>query len=155
MNVYRITREKYHQDLMGTGARLYGGRWNPKGVSMLYAADSRSLAAMELAVRMDLSDIMDDLVMITLSLSPGRKRELVKEVQASELPHGWDSRQPVEASQNYGKQFIDEMKYLALKVPSVAVRGDFNYLLNPMHPVFEKNVKVVETVPFFFDARLG
>ncbi|MDH3556285.1 MAG: RES family NAD+ phosphorylase, partial [Deltaproteobacteria bacterium] len=43
MVVYRIAKEKYIRDLAGTGARLSGGRWNNKGVGILYASESRAL----------------------------------------------------------------------------------------------------------------
>ena len=29
--------------MTGEGARLYGGRWNPKGVAVVYLADSLAL----------------------------------------------------------------------------------------------------------------
>ena len=35
----------------GEGARLYGGRWNPKGFELVYTAQSRSLALLELMVQ--------------------------------------------------------------------------------------------------------
>ncbi len=146
--VFRISREKYSQDLSGTGARRYGGRWNPKGVSMLYTADSRALAAMELAVRIDLNDLPTDLVIINLAL-PINGQMAVLEA----LPKGWDAHPPTAASQQIGKNFVAEGKYLTLKVPSVTIRGDYNYLLNPLHPQFEL-VKILSVEPFFLDARL-
>jgi hypothetical protein len=31
MELYRLTKEKYGNDISGTGAFLAGGRWNSKG----------------------------------------------------------------------------------------------------------------------------
>ena len=57
-----------------------------------------------------------------------------------------------------GKSFIinhptDENKYLVLKVPSVVVQGEFNYLINPNHPEIS-NVKIKTIEKFNFDERL-
>ena len=39
------------------GASLYGGRWNHKGIPVIYTADSRALCALEvLASAADLAD---------------------------------------------------------------------------------------------------
>jgi len=47
MELYRLTKSKYKNDLSGTGAFLAGGRWNNKGTYLLYTAASRSLAVVE------------------------------------------------------------------------------------------------------------
>jgi RES domain-containing protein len=44
-------------------------------------------------------------------------------------------------------------KYAVLKVPGVVVRGEFNFILNPMHNDFKK-IKIINTGPFPFDLRL-
>ena len=51
---WRIFKPKHEATAFtGEGARLYGGRWNSKGTSMVYAASSQSLAALELLVHLD------------------------------------------------------------------------------------------------------
>jgi RES domain-containing protein len=154
MNVYRITRAKYQHDLMGTGARLNGGRWNPIGISLLYTADSRALAAMELAIRMDLGDLMDDLVILKINLSLGRRKKLLQEINSEDLPQGWDAYPNKEEAHPVGKQFCEDGKYIALKVPSPYIQGDYNYLINSYHPLFQKNVKTTDIKPFSFDQKI-
>ncbi len=41
MKVYRLTAEKFKDDLSGKGAAIYGGRWNPVSLVMLYTSESR------------------------------------------------------------------------------------------------------------------
>jgi RES domain-containing protein len=43
---YRIHKTRYAGD-SGEGARRYGGRWNPTGVAVIYAASHVSLAALD------------------------------------------------------------------------------------------------------------
>jgi RES domain-containing protein len=52
MILYRIAKCNYAGDLSGTGARLYGGRWNSEGKPMLYTASSRALAVLEVLVHL-------------------------------------------------------------------------------------------------------
>ncbi|WKN43136.1 RES family NAD+ phosphorylase [Tunicatimonas pelagia] len=147
--VFRISRVKYASDLTGTGARLHGGRWNSKGQSVLYTASSRALAAVELAVHLDLNDLPDDLIMTTLTLPESATMLLLKS-----LPREWNRHPPSSASKKIGDDFLIENHHLALAVPSVVVDEDINYLLNPNHPLFAK-VNIKRQVPFHFDPRLG
>ena len=39
--------------MTGAGAKLTGGRWNEKGVSVVYAAENRSLACLETIVHLN------------------------------------------------------------------------------------------------------
>ncbi|MDO8714469.1 MAG: RES family NAD+ phosphorylase [Polynucleobacter sp.] len=52
--VWRITTRRFADSaLTGEGARLFGGRWNRPGQSVVYTAESRSLALLELLVQDD------------------------------------------------------------------------------------------------------
>jgi len=75
------------------------------------------------------------------------------EITAGELPGKWNSIPHSHSTQVIGDKFVAEGKFPVLKVPSVVVPGDFNYLLNPNHPGFNK-VKIKSIEPFNFDERL-
>ena len=48
LTVWRLVTDRFAATAFsGDGARLYGGRWNRKGVSLVYAAGSQSLRSEE------------------------------------------------------------------------------------------------------------
>ena len=48
MLVYRIIKPAFAASaLSGEGARRYGGRWNPPGITCVYAAGSRALVRVD------------------------------------------------------------------------------------------------------------
>jgi len=65
MRFWRICRRRYAADAAsGEGARLYGGRWNSRGVPVVYASTSLSLAAVETFVNLEPNLRPKDLVSI-------------------------------------------------------------------------------------------
>lgn len=150
MIVYRICRAKYADDLNGTGAKIAGGRWNSKGVALLYTSDSRALAMAEVAVHLPYAIVPDDFVVISIELPENCS---IEEAIANDLPHDWDDFPINNFTRFVGDDFVRKMECLVLKVPSAVVKGDFNYLINPFHKDFHK-VKVVSKEPFIFDGRL-
>ena len=57
------------------------------------------------------------------------------------------------ATQDFGAKWRREQRTAVLRVPSVVVLGEFNYLLNPAHPDFAK-ITLGQPAPFAFDTRL-
>jgi RES domain-containing protein len=54
MRFWRICRRRYAAEAAtGEGARLYGGRWNSRGVRVVYASTSLALAAIETFVSLE------------------------------------------------------------------------------------------------------
>jgi len=52
LTVWRLVTARFADTAFsGDGARLYGGRWNRKGVPLVYAAGSQSLAMLEMLVQ--------------------------------------------------------------------------------------------------------
>jgi RES domain-containing protein len=150
MKVFRLSKKKYCKDLSGKGAEIAGGRWNNKGTALLYTSQSRALCTTEVAVHTPLGIVPDDYFLSIIEIPD---QAAILEVKADELPEDWKSFPHPQASRQIGDRFVEEAEYLVLKVPSAVVQGDFNYLINPLHPDF-KEVKLLDTEPFTFDRRL-
>ena len=149
MLLYRIAKTRYAQDLSGTGARLFGGRWNPKGQAVLYTSENRALAALAFLVHLEATAPPEDYSLLTISVPDGLEQIVYS---AADLPAGW-SDYPYKISVQIGKKWLKEGKALLLKVPSTIIEQEYNVLLNPLHPAFLQ-VRLLAIDPFGFDARL-
>ena len=149
MIVYRLSKGKYHSDLSGKGAEIYGGRWNSKGVAMLYTSQSRALAFAEVAMHIPVGIVPKDYFLISISIPDTAG---VFKLTDSGMPPDWRSNPHSNSTQKIGDQFIVESKYLILQVPSAVVPGDFNFLINPNHSQI-KEVVIDNVEPFEFDSR--
>ena len=150
MKVFRLARLKYAKSLSGKGASKFGNRWNSKGVEMIYTAQSRALAMAEILVHISLNQLPSDYKMLTINIPDDLN---IKNLKASELPKSWNSHPPSIYSQQVGDAFIMANEFCVLKVPSVVVYGDFNYLINPHHKEFNR-IKIQSVDDFPFDQRL-
>jgi RES domain-containing protein len=150
MYVFRIGRETFIRDLTGEGARLYGGRWNRRGISMLYTSEYRSLAALEVLVHTPLQQLPKDLMLLTLSV-PDNLR--MKTVQMNELPKYWRNYPAPDSLVDFGSEWAELNQSVLLRVPSVVIPWEWNVLINPRHEEMKK-IEIVELQPFSFDGRL-
>lgn len=150
MLFWRICRRRYAAEAAsGEGARLYGGRWNSRGVRVVYASTSLALAAMETFVNLEPNLQPADLVSIEGELPDGLN---VERLQPEILPSNWYETRD-ESLRRFGDEWIRAGRRVALLVPSAAVRDDWNLLLNPGHSEF-RLVRVAQPRPFAFDARM-
>lgn len=149
MIVYRLTNEKYKEDLTGRGAELAGGRWNYKGTPLLYTSSSRALCMAEVAVHTPLGKTPLNYFILEIEIPKGS----MKVLKEKDMPQLWRSFPHFPTTRNIGNDFAEANKKLVLKVPSAVVQGDFNYLINPKHKLMSK-VKIVKAEPFTFDKRL-
>ena len=152
MRVYRIEREKYLETtLNGVGAALTEGyRWNSLNTYLVYTAESRALATLEVSVHIDLSeDLPIDRFYIEIDIPEDIE---ILELKIDELPENWDSKPPILETQYIGDDFVTQNNAAVLKVPSSIVPPEFNYLINPNHPD-SKKIKVISTQRLVFDGR--
>ena len=150
MLVYRIVSQRYSDDLRGTGASLYGGRWNEIGTAILYATQHRSLALCEMMVNLDQIQLQHDFDLLTISVPDKSKH---KKLATKELPTNWQSQAVQNDTQAIGSRFAAANKYLSLEVPSAVIPEESNFLINPLHEDFHL-VKIVERKKFIFDIPL-
>jgi RES domain-containing protein len=149
-SAWRIVRAvRLRTALTGEGSRVYGGRWNSRGTSVIYVSEHESLAALELFVH-------------TMPLVPTERYfslrvdwddKLTEYFPIKNLPRGWDAEPPMSASMQIGDEWVRSARSLALALPSLLSKSEINFLLNPKHPDFKK-VKVGPPVEYRFDPRL-
>lgn len=152
MRVYRIEREKYlRTTLTGIGASMTKGyRWNSLNTRLVYTAESRALAMLEVTVHLDLNeDLPKDRHYVEIEIPDDL---LMLEVNIDDLPHGWDAKPPTTITQSIGDDFVSQNEAAVLKVPSSIVPEESNYLINPNHPE-AKRIKVKSTSLLSFDPR--
>ena len=149
MIVYRITK-KEHAALDGMGG-LYGpGRWHKKGFPVIYTSEHASLAAWEKIVHVaSFENIQTNLLLVKIELPEGIE---IQTVPQTVLVEGWDNFPFSSETVNYGTSFLQKKDYLALKVPTVIIPDEFNFILNPLHPDIQR-CKIISIVPFLFDKR--
>jgi len=135
MRFWRICRRRYAAEAAtGEGARLVGGRWNSRGVRVAYASTSLALAAVETFVNLEPNLQPNDLVSIE-GVIPDELE--IGRLDPKGLPvHWYETRD--ESLRRFGDEWIRAGHGAALLVPSAAIRGEWNILLNPAHPDFSK-----------------
>jgi RES domain-containing protein len=147
--VFRLTRGPFDA-LDGEGARRFGGRWNSPGVPIVYTSASRALAALEYLVNVDVMEVPDDLVLLTIDVPGDASND---RLDHTSLPDAWALVPPGEASRGLGDTWARTGRSLLLRVPAVPVPEEENVLLNPLHPAMA-DVRVIASRPFAFDDRL-
>jgi RES domain-containing protein len=146
---WRIVKAKHAATAFsGEGAARTGGRWNSRGVVVVYASASKSLAALETLVHLN-PPVAFKCVAFRIRID----LELVGKLSFLRLPVDWQAEPPAPSSQVIGDAWVREARSAVLEVPSVIIPGESNYLLNPAHRDF-RTILIGEPEPFAFDPRL-
>ncbi|MEN8167500.1 MAG: RES domain-containing protein [Pseudomonadota bacterium] len=133
-NVWRIVTARFIDTAFsGEGARRYGGRWNHKGVPMVYTTGSQSLAMLEMLVQDE--PLRAHYFMIPAVIPPGLK---IDHVSIDQLTTDWREHSALERLRAIGGEWATQLSSTVLAVPSAVVPAETNYLLNPKHPGFAK-----------------
>lgn len=148
MIVYRITGKKHSDDLSGTGAAMYGGRWNKKGTPVLYTGESKEIALLETIVHTP-PMIFPELDIITLEIPD----DSITTITIKMLPSNWTTYPAPTILSEIGESWVNNEDTIALKVPSCIIHSACNLILNCRHKDFSK-VNLIDKRNFKFDSRL-
>ena len=146
---YRIVKKRFASSAFdGEGSKLFGGRWNSKGKRCVYTGGSQSLSILELLVHLRDDTILDQYTLFTVSL-------MEEDVLAlSELPDNWNEHPAPPETAVIGDQWLEQAPSLALRVPSVIVPREYNYLINPSHSRMKALLASIKEYPLDIDPRL-
>jgi RES domain-containing protein len=149
--LWKICKERRRADAFtGEGARLAGGRWNERGTPVVYASESLALSALETLVHIQKAHM--HLAYISFQFKvPDEVR--VNELARNRLPSSWRKEPPPKETMGIGTRWAEGRSTAVLRVPSVIIPQEYNYVLNPLHPDFRKIGKS-ETGQFSFDPRM-
>lgn len=147
MKVYRLSKSKYADDLNGTGAKLYGGRWNAVGIPCIYTAASRALAVLEFTVNVTIDFLPKNLSISTFEIDEA----FIQKVALDDLPPEWKITPAPLATKKLGTTLLKNGAPI-LRFPSVVIPDEFNYILNPLCDKTCFELVAMETI--VFDQRI-
>jgi len=120
--------------MTGEGAARAGGRWNSKGVSVVYASETLALALLEIMANAR-RKIPPGKVYVTIDI-PDDVR--VDSIHPRDLPARWSTSPAPARLAQIGDEWIRRKRSAVLFVPSAIVPLERNVLLNPEHVDFKR-----------------
>ena len=116
---------------------------------MVYTAQSRALAALEMLVHLESAELLEKYVLFEVGID----KRLVTTVDRAQLPRNWKAEPPPARLKAIGDSWVDQQTSAVLQVLSALVEGEHNFLINPHHPDFQK-LFIGKPVAYRFDPRL-
>jgi len=145
---FRIVKQRHAGTAFdGEGAARAGGRWNSRGVRVVYACATKALCALEILVHLPSTSQLA-FVVFPLGIPP----QAIHRLPQAKLPADWRTMPPGRATQQLGDAWVASGTSAVLAVPSV-LTGETNYLLNPAHPDFAR-IQIGRRARFALDPRL-
>lgn len=151
LHVYRISQTKYAHDRKGSGI---DGRWNTLGQYVIYTGGSLALSCLEKLAHSVGTSLNSGIFSVTIIEIPDKLP--IAEItirQLAKLDANWHKVINYPITQQLGDNWLHKMETAVLKVPSAIIDLEYNYLLNPAHPDYDK-IKIADVNKFTFDPRL-
>jgi RES domain-containing protein len=149
MIVYRLAAKEYIDDTTGTGAKLFGGRWNPAGRPCIYASTHVSLALLEKFVHAGHRENMERIALLRIEIP--EDRVMVFHTDGQLLKKTWAD--DIAYSQWIGEQILHDSTIAAFTVPSAIVPTERNVIINPLAKEFA-SIRFLSVTDFLTDFRL-
>jgi RES domain-containing protein len=147
MIVYRLAREKYATSLFSSGA---ANRWNRNGQHVIYCSENISLCALELLAHTNGIKPVGKFSLMRIEIV---EPVLPHVVELTNLPKNWHHLSSYAYTQKMGSDWYDTQESLCMRVPSIIVPSERNYIINTLHHDFLERVRLVDTQNFFWDNR--
>lgn len=142
MDLWRLYRAAHGSGLDGAGGLYAPGRWHRLGRRVIYFGASPAIVVLEKLAHVDPSTLPGDLLL-------GR---FVGEPSVESVTEPLDVGDLL-ACRARGERFLDAGRACALRVCSVVLPDETNYLVNALHPEAVK-IRLVSERSFYFDERL-
>ena len=139
-------------DMSGGGAKATGGRWNSKGVPVVYASTSIALATLETLAHLGDNIAIRNAFLLQIDV-PATVWKLREIIQPADLDPTWVAEPSGSTTVSFGDNWLGGASAPLLMVPSVIVPEEYNVLINPMHP-WAKRLQVRIVRQFVYDPRL-
>jgi RES domain-containing protein len=120
---------------------------------VVYAASSLSLAAWEVFVHLGIKAEESSLIQFMAIQAEIPDSVLIEQVLAHQLPQNWKTDPAPQPLQEVGNTWLKASTTSVLRVPSVVIPQENNYLRYPEHPESAKII-VTRLEPFVFDPRV-
>lgn len=152
MKIFRLARAEFRGSLWsGDGGLHVDGRWHAAGRRIVYAAQSLSLAQLEVLVHISDRRQMPRLAYGEADIPDSLSIEVIK---VAGLPDNWRRFAPYHAkTQRVGTDWLKRQSSAVLQVPSAISAAEWNFLLNPAHPEFSR-IKLGAPQAFEMDPRV-
>jgi RES domain-containing protein len=148
MTVFRICRRKWADSLTGEGARIFGGRWNEISTACIYTSASRALAILEFTVNTNIDDIPRSLSIVEIEIP-----DEIHQISIDSLPGDWKDSPAPRSTKRFGSKILRAAKYPVLCFPSAIIPSEYNYILNPLHPL-SKKFRILQISDLIYDLRI-
>lgn len=131
----------------GEGSYRHGARWNHPGTRVVYVAATTSLAALEVLVHAGSPGRLTPFQAFRVEIPEALVTDLVS------LPADWRESPAPSSTKDLGSAWAASGVSAVLRVPSVVVPWEFNYVTSVDHRDFGQVLRG-EPVAFQFDGRL-